>query len=64
MSIIGAREKTLEHVPFMHYPIWFNKDMNKTQMQVLINLESEINAIYLFFAKQLGLPIRRTDIRA
>ena len=33
-------------------------------MQTLINKKSEVNAIYLFFAKQLGLSIRPTDIGA
>ena len=33
-------------------------------MQALINLRSEVNAIHLFFAKQLGLPIRLTDVEA
>ena len=33
-------------------------------MQALINLESEVNAIHLSFANQLGLPIRPTDVGA
>ena len=40
------------------------KDISKTQVQALINLESEINAIHPTFAKQLGLPIRPIDVRA
>ena len=38
--------------------------MSKAQVQALINSRSEINAIYLTFAKQLGFPIRPTDIVA
>ena len=33
-------------------------------MQALINSESEVNAIHPAFAKQLGLPIRPTDVGA
>ena len=38
--------------------------MSKAQVRALIDSESEVNAIHLTFAKQLGLPIRSTDIRA
>ena len=38
--------------------------MSKAQVQALIDSWSEVNAIYPTFAKQLGLPIRPTDIRA
>ena len=61
--MIGAREKALKRVPCIHYLIQL-KDMDNTPVQALINLESEVNAIHPFFAKQLGLPIRPTDIRA
>ena len=33
-------------------------------MQALIDSESEVNAMYLSFAKQLGLPVRPTDVGA
>ena len=33
-------------------------------MQALINSRSEVNAIHLTFAKQLGLPIRSIDVGA
>ena len=51
----GAREEALECVPCIYYPVQFKKD--KTQMQALVDLGSEVNAMYPFFAKQLGLPI-------
>ena len=38
--------------------------MNETQVQALIDLRSEINAIHPSFAKQLGLLIRPTDVEA
>ena len=56
----GAREEALERVPCIHYPVQFKWDT----AQALINLGSEVNAIHLTFAKQLGLPVRPTDIRA
>ena len=64
----GAREETLEQeealerVPCIHYSVQFKKDASKAQVQALINSGSEVNAIHLTFAKQLGLPIRPTDI--
>ena len=38
--------------------------MSKAQGQALINSGSEVNAIHPTFAKQLGLPIRPTDVGA
>ena len=58
----GVREKALEHVPYIYYPIQFKKD--KTQMQALVDLGSEVNAMHASFAKQLGFPIRPTDVGA
>ena len=59
-----AREKTLEHILCIHYLVQFKKDTSKAQVQALINSESEVNTIHPTFAKQLGLPIRPTDIGA
>ena len=53
--MIGARKKTLGRVPCIHYPVQYKKD--KAPMQALINSKSEVNAMHLSFAKQLGLPI-------
>ena len=61
-STTNAREKALERVSYICYLVQFKKD--KTPLQPLINLGSEINAMYLSFAKQLGLLIRLTDVRA
>ena len=58
----SIREKTLECILYIHYLVYFKKD--KTQIQALIDLGSEVNAIHLSFAKQLGLHIRLTDVRA
>ena len=58
----GAREEALEHVSYIHYPVRFKKD--KTQVQALVDLESEVNVMHPSFAKQLGLPIQPTDVGA
>ena len=58
--ITGARKEALECVFYIYYRIQFKK--NKTQVQALINLESEVNASYLSFTKQLSLPIRPIDV--
>ena len=59
-----ARKKALECVPYIHYPVQFKKNVDKTPMQALIDSRSEVNTIYPSFAKQLGLPIRPTDVGA
>ena len=60
--ITGTREEALEPVSYIHYPVQFKK--NKTQVQVLVDLGSEVNGIYPSFAKQLGLSIQPTDVGA
>ena len=60
--MIGARKEALKRVPCIHYLVQF-KDTDKTPVQDLIDSGSEINAIYLSFAKQLGLPIRPIDVK-
>ena len=47
-------------VPCIRYPINFGKKF----VSVLLNSDSEVNAIHLAFAKELSLPIRLTDVRA
>ena len=63
-STTSARKEalTLERVPYIYYLVWFKKD--KTQVQALINLGSEVNAIHPTFVKELGFPIRPTNVRA
>ena len=57
-----ARKKALKRVLYIHYLVQFKKDADKTPIQALIDSGSKVNAIHPFFAKQLGLPIRPTDI--
>ena len=63
-SMTNAREEALERVSCIHYQIRFKKDTDKALVQALIDSESEVNAIHPSFAKQLGLPIRSTDVGA
>ena len=60
-SMTGARKEALECVPCIHYLVQF-KDTNETQVQALVDSRSEVNAIHPSFTKQLGLPIRPTDV--
>ena len=53
----------MECVPCMQYPVQF-KGLSKARGQALIDSGSEVNAIHPTFAKQLGLPIRPTDVGA
>ena len=61
-SMTGAREEVLERVPYNHYPVQFKK--NKIQVQVLVDSRNEVNAMDQSFAKQLGFPIRPTNVGA
>ena len=61
-SLTSSREEALKHVPYIHYLVQF-QDTIEAQVQALIDSKSEVNAIYPTFAKQLGLPLRTTDIR-
>ena len=63
MSTTDAKEVALEHVSCMQDLVQF-KGMSKAQGQALIDSESEVNAIHPTFAKQLGLPIRPTNVGA
>lgn len=64
MSTNEASEKavTLEHVLYVKYPVQFRK--NKTNIvKALINSGSEVNFMHSNYAKKLGLPIEKTDVR-
>ena len=62
--MIDAKEEVLilERVSCIYYPVQFKKDAHKTQIQALIYLESEINAIALAYVSKLGLKVYLTDI--
>ena len=60
--VTAAKEKALERVLYIYYPVQFKKD--KTPMQALIDSGSKVNTMHPFFAKQLGLLIRLTDVEA
>ena len=53
---------TLERVPCIRYPIQFQKD--KDDIQALLDLGSEVNAMNPAYAKKLGLRVRQTDVGA
>ena len=50
----------LARVPYIYYLINFGEK----SILALFNSGSEINTVYPAFAKELGLPIRPTDVRA
>ena len=62
-SIASAKEKALECVPGIHYPVQF-KGTNKTQIQALIDSSSEVNAMILAYTLRLRLQARHTNIKA
>ena len=64
MTDVKKEALGLEHIFYIHYPVQFKKDTNKTQVHTMIDLESEVNAIYPTFVKKLGLPISSTDVEA
>ena len=65
--VTSASKKTqkvivLDRVPCIYYPVQFRK--NKATIRALIDSGSEVNAMILAYAKQLGLQTQRTDVRA
>ena len=58
----GLRTKALERVLCIHYRIQFKK--NIAEIQALIDLGNEVNAIAPAYAKKLGLQVQKTDIGA
>ena len=66
-SLIGANKEAQEvivvdRVPCIHYLIQFQKD--KATIWALLNSGSEVNAMILAYAKQLGFQIQRTNVGA
>ena len=66
MSMTGVKNEALilECISYIHYLIQLKKKVNETQVQVLIDSKSEVNATYLTLFKKLNFPIRPTDIKA
>ena len=68
MPVTVAREEgvgenlgaNLARVPCIRYPINFGKK----SVSALLDSGSEVNVVHLAFAKELGLPIRLTDVGA
>ena len=52
--------QNLTRVPCIRYPVIFRK--KSVSMSALLDLGSEINAIHPTFARELGLPIKPTDV--
>ena len=52
-------EANITRVPCIRYPINFRKKSVST----LLDSDSEVNAVHPAFVKELGLPIRPTDVR-
>lgn len=56
------KEVILDWVPYVYYPVQFQK--HKSTIWALINFGSEVNAMTLAYAKQLGLKVWMTDVGA
>lgn len=52
----------LKYVSYIHYPVRFRKNWNN--IKTPINSSSEVNIIYLAYAKKIGLFVKKTDISA
>ena len=63
-SLTGTREEALTHISYIYYLVQFKKNINQTQIQVLINSESEVNTIHLTFVKKLDFSIRPIEVGA
>lgn len=58
----NSQEVTLERVPYIRYPVQFQKDKDK--IQALLNSSSKLNAMNSVYAKKLGHCVKQTNIRA
>ena len=56
------KEVTVERVPCIHYPLYFQK--GTTGVRALVDSGSEVNAMTPAYAAKLGLKVRKTDIGA
>ena len=61
--IAGAREKALERIPYIHYPVQF-EGTNKTQVQALIDSGSDVNTMIPAYTLRLDLRARHTNVGA
>lgn len=52
----------LEKLPYIYYPVQFWK-RRKEVFRALIESSSDVNAITLVYAKQLGLQIRQINAK-
>ena len=59
MLITKKKIEKLEMIPYIWYPMIF-----KNQLKALLDLKSEINIISQVFTHQLGIKIRKTNIKA
>ncbi len=57
--MIDKKTEELERVPCIRYPVTFTD-----QTEALLDSGSEVNAMSQAFAQQLGLKVRKTNIRA
>ena len=60
MSMTSPRKKALECVPCIHYIVQFKRDT--IEVQALIDLRSEVNAMAPTYAKKLCLWLQKTNI--
>ena len=58
-----AQKVILDRVPCIHYLVQFQKDKGSI-IWALIDSNSEVNAMTPAYAKQLGLQVRKTDVKA
>ena len=58
----GLKIEVLDCFPCIYYPIQFKKDT--PEVQTLIDLGSEVNAMAPAYAKKLGLWVRKIDVSA
>ena len=65
-SMTDIREKALvlERIPYIYYPVQFKRDTYGTQVQALIDSNSEVNAMTPAYTSRLGLRVYRTNIGA
>ena len=60
--LVTNGDEEIVRMPCIYYLIWFQE--GQEQVRALLDSGSEVNAMSLIYAKNLGLKTRKTNIRA
>lgn len=62
MAKTSKKDMVLDRVPYIHYPMCFQKDQD--EVLALIDSKSKVNTMTPVYTSKLGLTIRPTNVGA